>query len=260
MAEANAPPQLPLAGISVLIIRPLRQAQRSAKLIEAAGGEPIIFPTIEICPVQDPRALDDLAYRISGYDMAIFISTNAVEWGMPYLISRIPPGLRFAAIGEATQKALLDWGIQSVIAPTGGYDSEALLALPPMQDVAGKRIVIFRGEGGRETLAEALRERGAQVDYVACYRRIRPRQDTSSLNARWRSGNIHAVSALSRESLQNLYHMLDQETQLMLAHTPVLVPHPHIAEAAQKLGLSDVRVTGAGDNALIKALKSCNKC
>ena len=259
--DVGASTGLPLAGISILVTRPLHQAERTAQAIAAAGGEAIIFPTIAIEPLRDDSALHDLGERMTGYDMAIFVSANAVERGLAYLPSswQVPPGMIIAAVGEATKKAMREHAIAVVLAPEERHDSEALLALAPMRQVSGKRIVIFRGEGGREFLADSLRARGAQVFHAACYRRVRPEHDASFLRSRWRTGNIAAVSALSLESLLNLYHMLDAEMQALLVSTPVLVPHPRVAEAAAARGFSDVRVTGTGDDALIESLLSCRK-
>jgi len=255
---ANPGTRLPLEGLSILITRPQRQAERLACAIEAAGGGAIVFPTIEIQPLADDSALRATVGRLSDYQMAIFVSANAVAQGMPYLTSggAYPATLVFAAIGDATRKALQGFGVNEVLAPVERFDSEALLDLPEMQDVASKRIVIFRGEGGRETLAQKLRERGALVEYVVCYRRIRPQRDLNPLRANWQAGNIHAVSAMSLESLTNLYDILDDSTKRLLAATPIFVPHPRIAEAARKLGLTDVRVTGVNDDDLIKELSA----
>ena len=248
--------RLPLHGLSILVTRPKNQAERLARVIEHAGGEAIVFPTIEIQPIADDAALRTMVKQLDRYHMAIFVSANAVEQSMPFLAAggANSSALIFAAIGQATKKALHDFGVANVLAPTERYDSEALLNLPEMHDVKDKQIIIFRGDGGREVLAQTLRDRGATVDSAICYRRVRPQPDTSGLQARWNTGNIHAVSAMSLESLTNLYDILDESTRRLLAVTPVLVPHPRIAEAAQKLGLTRVRVTGTHDDDLIKEL------
>ncbi len=247
---------LPLQGLGVLITRPQTQAERLARVIEQVGGEAIVFPTIEIQPIANDTALQTMVGQLNSYHMAIFVSANAVEQSMPYLASNrpYPSALIFAAIGQATKKALHDFGIANVLAPTERYDSEALLNLPEMHDVKNKLVVIFRGDGGREVLAKTLRDRGATVDSAICYRRVRPQPDTSSLKAQWEAGNIQAVSAMSLESLTNLYDILDESTRRLLAVTPVFVPHPRIAEAARSLGLTQVRVTGTNDDDLIKEL------
>lgn len=257
----TTPARLPLDGVSVLITRPQGQAEQVAKAIAAAGGDPILFPTIEIQPIENPAALNALLDRLDDFQIAIFVSANAVDSSLPLLLQRRRDfsKLRFSAVGAATKSALEGFGITGVIAPTRRHDSEALLALPELQAVAGKRLVIFRGESGREVIAETLRGRGAEVEYAACYRRIRPHRDASALAARWQAGDVHAVSAMSVESISNLMDMVDEPTRKLLAVTPVFVPHPRIAQDAQKLGLTNVLVTGQSNGALIESLSTCRK-
>src|SRR5688500_6262995 len=117
MAKAYA--HLPLEGLSILITRPIRQAERLAKLIETVGGKPIIFPTIEIQAIEDKASLLKMLQNLKDYDLVIFISANAVEQGLPYILeSKIPlDSLKFAAIGNATKKALESYNIKDVVAP-----------------------------------------------------------------------------------------------------------------------------------------------
>lgn len=254
MTKAYA--HLSLEGLGVLITRPIHQAERLAQAIQTAGGKPIIFPTIEIQAIGDKTSLLKMIQNLKDYDLVIFISANAVEQGFPYILeSKISlHSLKFAAIGNATKKALESYNIKDVIAPSERFDSEALLELTELQNVASKKIVIFRGETGRETLASKLRERGAHVDYAACYRRAIPSMDAQFLGASWKNGEINAVSAMSLESLSNLCDILDSSTRHLLFNTPVFVPHPRIASGAEKMGLHNLHITGTTDEDLIKNL------
>ena len=90
---------------------------------------------------------------------------------------KFPRRLQVATVGGASVRALERFGITGVVAPQGRYDSESLLDLPALAAVNGRRVVIFRGEGGRELLGETLRARGAVVEYAECYRRVRPELD-----------------------------------------------------------------------------------
>ena len=112
--------------------------------------------------------------------------------------------------------------------------------------VAGKRVVIFRGEGGRELLGDTLRERGATVDYVACYRRARPKRDTQPLLRAWDNGEIDAVTVSSSEGVRNLFAMLGERGQRWLKRTPVFAPHARIAANARALGCERVTETAPG--------------
>ena len=202
-------PLTPLAGRGIVITRPDRQAAGLAALIDAAGGHALRYATIEIEPLRTAR-LDALLGRLADYDVLVFISRNAVEQGLARIresgmaLSPVPGRPVVAAIGAGTRRALETEGFATVIAPEGPADSEALLAEPALANVSGKRIAVFRGEGGRETLAAGLRARGATVDYAECYRRRAPALDPQPLIAQWLRGEVHAVTVSSGEGLANL--------------------------------------------------------
>lgn len=237
----------PLSGRGVVITRPREHALALAALIQAAGGEPVLFPTIEIAPAGHPEALAGLFARLDAFDMAIFVSPTAVMHGLASVGRAWPEALRVAAVGAGTAKALERHGFASVIVPEEYADSEALAALPELLDLDGRSVVIFRGEGGREWLRATLQARGANVEYAECYRRVRPDHDTGPLLARWQRGGVEAVSITSAEGLSNFSGMLGPAGQSYLCATPVFVPHPRIGAAAEELGVQRVVVTGRGD-------------
>jgi uroporphyrinogen-III synthase len=245
-----------LAGRRVVLTRPAGQAGRLAGLIRAAGAEPVLFPTLEILEAADLRPLLALVDRLEAFDLAVFISANAVERGLALVRSRRrwPAGLRVATVGRASAQALNGHGFDAVIVPPQGSDSEALLALPEMLDVAGKRVVIFRGEGGRELLAETLAARGAVVEYAECYRRIRPDADAHALLELWRRHELDAFTVTSGEALANLAAMLGETGAQCLKTTPLFVPHQRIAAAARALGVDTVVPTAPGDEGLVAGL------
>lgn len=250
----------PLAGVRVLVTRPAHQAESLARLIEAAGGEAIRFPTLEIAAPRDTAALERRLAALDDFDLAIFISPNAVTHALPLLRARggWPARVAVAAIGRGTAQALTQAGIQNVIAPADGADTEALLAVPPLRRVAGKRIVIFRGEGGRALLGDTLAARGARVEFAECYRRVRPTADAAPLGARLRAGGIDIVTATSVESLHNLHDMLDAAARERLRHTPIVVVGHRQAEAARALGVLSAPQMAhtASDAAILDAIKA----
>ncbi len=242
----------PLAGLNIVVTRPREQAAQLAQRITQAGGQAILFPLLEISPVTDPQPLRALVARLSEFNLAIFISPNAVRYGMEamYTAGALPDTLKIATIGPGSAKALRDYGVQNVIAPQDKFDSEALLALPELQQVAGWRVLIFRGDGGRELLGDTLKARGATVEYAGCYQRVKPQQDASRLLA----ADPHVITVTSSEALGYLWDMLDSEARARLAAMPLFVPHARIAEAAFKLGWREVVTTAAGDDGLLAGL------
>lgn len=247
----------PLAGCGIVVTRPAAQAMPLAEAIRAAGGHVILFPVIEILDTTDTQPLIKVIDRLETYNLAIFISPNAVERAMRQITARRtwPPGLRAAAIGKGGVKELQRLGINEVIAPTQSSDSEGLLALPQLQTVAGQRVVIFRGDDGRELLGDTLTARGAQVEYVECYRRARPRADAAPLLKAWAHHEVHAITVTSSEGLRNLFEMVGEPGLSWLRRTPVFAPHPRIAAAARELGCGHVIESAPGDTGLIEALQ-----
>ena len=255
-------PSGPLAGRTIVVTRPLAQAGPLADAIAAAGGVPLVFPLLEISPPDDPQPLMDAVARLDQYALAIFISPNAVDYSLPAILAHgpWPAGLLPAAIGPGTVKALAACGVAGCVAPSERFDSEALLALPEMQvnRVAGKRVAIFRGDGGRELLADTLRERGALVDCIVSYRRSGPPDGVRPLLAAWQAGKLDALTVSSSEGLRYLLDLLDAEGHAFLANTPVFVPHARIAENARALGLSNIILTDAADAGILAGLRAYN--
>jgi uroporphyrinogen-III synthase len=243
----------PLRGAGIVITRPARQAGLLAQQIAALGGTPLIFPTIVILPPDERGALDDVQRRLAQFDHAVFVSANAAEFGVGNPAAW-PSTLSIFVPGPGTAAALAKAGIGEVRQPRTTMDSEGLLALPEFAAPAGKRIVIFRGGGGREVLGEALTARGAQVTYVDCYRRARPQSGAEGLVAAWREQRVDAMTLTSSEGLDNLWEMLDAYGRQQLAKTPVFVSHARIAERAHALKLSRVIVAEPTDAGLIASL------
>lgn len=249
-----------LKGVRVLVTRPRDQAEHLTHLIEQQGGEAIRFPVIEIAEPKDTQALHAVIGRLDQFDLAIFISPNAVNRAMNLILARggLPASLRVACVGRGSARELKHIGIENIIVPQSRFDSEALLTLPELQQVQGKHIVIFRGEGGRELLGDTLKARGADIEYAECYRRARPRADVTPLLRRWDRGEIDIVSLTSVDGLHNLFDMLGPTGQPWLARTPVIVVSRRMAEICRELGLKTEPIIAAqaSDEAILEAIKT----
>lgn len=242
----------PLLGRGILITRPARQAGAFAEKIAVLGGKPIIFPAMVILPPSDPAPVARAHARLADYDYAIFVSANAVEYGVPDPRSW-PSTLIAFAPGPGTADALAAVGIGAIRIPATTFDSEGLLDLPELAAASGKRIVIFRGENGREFLGEALAALGAQVDHVSCYRRAKPESGAAGLDEAFRKGQVDAVTVTSSEGLDNLWALCDVATRAAWRRCPTFVPHPRIAARASELGLHVVETAGS-DAGLVAGL------
>lgn len=247
-----------LSGWRVLVTRPETQAEGLLGMLRQAGAEAIPFPTIEIQPLPAKAAetLDSLA----DYDLVIFVSRNAVSNAATLLFpgKPWPPDLRVAAVGRATAQALEKAGRAADLLPESDYSSEGLLALPPLERVSGTRVLIVRGEGGRELLAETLEARGAIVDYAEVYRRVQPRIDPEPLRQRLTSGTVDMVVSTSKEGLENLFAMMGTPFDALLRKIPLVVISEALMRGARSIGVTgDVIVaTEASDLGLFRAIEA----
>ncbi|GAB4177030.1 MAG: hypothetical protein OHK0026_10440 [Rhodocyclaceae bacterium] len=257
-APTGACAERPLAGRHIVVTRPADQAGALARAIAAAGGIPVVFPVLAILPLEDERPVGELAGRLHEFRLAVFVSANAVEHALAVILAQRewPAGLTVAAIGKSTERALARHGILGVVTPPGRSDSEALLEAPQLAEAAvrGARVVIFRGDGGRELLGDTLAARGASLEYATCYRRAKPRADPSPLLELWERGELDAITLTSSEGLRNLWDMLGESGRARLREAALFVPHPRIAEQARALGLKDIRITAPGDEGLTAGL------
>lgn len=225
----------PLAGVTVVVTRPRAQAARFAALVSEAGATALLLPALEIEPVElDAATRERLAP--DAFDWTIYTSANAVESSLRQLPR--PLRTRIAAVGRGTARALAAQGLVVETVPTRSADSEGLLALEPFASVAGRRILILKGEGGRALLREELARRGAQVVTGDLYRRVPAVPDTVALAAlerACRSGTV-AVAATSSESLAALLAAVPDSRLPRLRDATLLVPGERVAAAARELG------------------------
>jgi len=230
----------PLAGLHIMNTRPAHQAGPLSERLRAAGAEVYDFPVLAIDEPADPGPLAGLLARLDDFHLAIFISPNAVDRALNRLAREgraLPPGLKLATVGRGSARALRQHlGREPDICPARGADSEALLAHPDLQEVAGQRIVIFRGDGGREHLAEVLRQRGAEVEYANVYRRTRPDADLAALQHRWARHAFDAIVVTSGEGLRNLFDMVGPLAQHWLQQTTLVLINERQADIARQLG------------------------
>lgn len=230
-----------LADLCVMVTRPVQQACHLTQLIEQAGGKAFLFPVLEIHDIPDPVQLNNVIDQLDQFDLAIFISRNAVCKAVSAVSARRtwPENLKLATIGQGSArelKALLGRGPD--ICPSQQFNSEALLALDEMQNVAGLRIIIFRGESGREVLAETLRERGAEVTYAAAYRLATPKIADDKLPHEKMTPKIDIITITSAKGLHNLLDMVGAKARSWICSLPLVVVNQRLVKLAKELGFT----------------------
>lgn len=246
-----------LDGIGVLVTRPVEQAEDLCRQIEDKGGRAIRCPVVEIREPQDSASMLRAAEHFNGYDMVIFVSRNAVRCMMPMVMTSEASPLRprIAAVGEGTARELSRFGITVSTRPTQRFDSEGLLATQDCQAIAGKRVLLVRGEGGRELLAKVLTERGAILEHAVVYRRSMPDVDVASVHRSLERGEIDIVTATSSESLRNLFAIVGQR---WVRRVQLVVIGERTYQLALELGVDSppLLAAAASDEALCAAMVS----
>lgn len=249
-----------LKDAGIVITRPAGQAQKLSNLLAAEGGRPILFPLIDIVPLEDYEVFDATIEKLVSYDWAIFISSNAVQNGMPRVLQRfrqLHENLKLAAIGPVTAAELTEMTGQTVLIPNERFDSESLLNLPELQNMQGQKVMIFRGVGGREVLADTLAARGAEVTFAECYRRINPQLTTQPIENLWRNGECQGIVVTSSEAMRHLLQMTRNGTAEWLRNIAICVNHARIAEEALAVSNNlNIHIADApGDAAMLACLQ-----
>ncbi|MFC6944430.1 fused uroporphyrinogen-III synthase HemD/membrane protein HemX [Paraburkholderia dipogonis] len=271
----NTPSPVDKAAFTVVITRPAGQSNELIARLAAAGIATLDFPLIDIAPVTDDAPLRAALASLERYALVVFVSPNAVDHAFAQSDSIWPHALPIGVVGPGSVQALARHGVAApaynVISPPSGsdedtarFDSEGLFAAIDTAlgatSLEGKRVLIVRGDGGREWLAERLREAGAEVDTVAAYRRLVPEP---SIGAWARvhellAGVPHAWLLTSSEGVRNLNELahdhLTADEIAQLKRAALVTPHPRIAQTARALGFDSMTVSGAGDERIARAL------
>jgi uroporphyrinogen-III synthase len=250
----------------VVVTRPRAQAEPLARRIAAAGREVVVFPLLEIAPLDDTSALQAALAELDQFALAAFVSPNAID-AVFALRPAWPAQLPIAVLGEGSRAALARHGIAGdayrVYVPVdpARSDSEHLLQALDLAALAGRKVLVVRGETGREVLPDALRAAGVDVETVAAYRRAVPDLTpdfAASLRALLAGPNDWIIT--SSEALRGLAGLVEQldggASVANLQRQRLIVPHARIAETASALGFTAVTLTGSGDERLLAALQS----
>lgn len=244
----------------LLLTRPAEEAAALTQALEQDGVVCSSLPLLHIEPLPVTAALREPITRLDRYAMVIVVSKPAARLGLGLLGQRAP-SVRplWFAVGAGTAHVLSEQGLQ-VQFPAEGDDSEALLRLPALLaqlDQPAPRVLIMRGEGGREWLAEQLRARGATVDYLQLYRRHLPSYPPHTLRQRIEVERLNGVVVSSGQGFANLLQLAADDASLLL-RLPLFVPSQRVAAIAAAAGAVNViNCAGASASALREALRQC---
>jgi len=249
----------PLSGCTIVVTRPAAQARTLLARLSRAGASVIPFPVLAIEALPPASVIgDEERARIDRCGLAIFISRNAVIHGLPLIeqAGGLPDAARIACVGRGTAEELRVHGARVDLLPSTGANSEALLAELAAVDVAGMDILVIRGVGGRELLADTLRSRGAHVHYLEVYRRALPDSDPDILSRAWQDIGIDAIVVTSLDGLRNLHRLVSDADREQLKNTKLFVVSPAMVELCADLGykLKPVLVKSPADDDIVTGL------
>lgn len=248
-----------LTGLHIVVTRPGAQAEPWAARLGDLGATTTVASLLEIVPVSEAAQIQAIKRCILDLDLyrkAIFVSQNAVEHGFEWIDAywpQLPIGVDFFAVGDTTSKQLEARGVSVTDlahSQTGAMTSETLLQSPALHDVAGEKIVIFRGLGGRPHIGDVLSARGAQVSYCELYERVLPDESAQKFAAVFSLilNEVQLTKKLvlvlhSGEALENLQRVLREltvNTSEIMTKIYLLVPSQRVLELAKAAGFIHV--------------------
>ncbi|WP_144821301.1 uroporphyrinogen-III synthase [Marinobacter piscensis] len=245
-----------LSGRRVLICRPEPEASRLARQFEAAGASVRVFPLVAREPLPETPerrttllSLDEFSHVIAVSPYAAHLLLEELDTWWPQL----PVGLNWYGVGSGTARALAEHGLEPRI-PDYGWTSEALLSLPSLASFNGERILVARGEEGRELTRKTLEARGARVTVMPLYRRFCPDYPPAKINAMLNEFDPHAIIALSGETLNNLIALCANSSHTLYDRL-IIVPARRIADQARAAGFNAPFIPGSlADNDIVAAV------
>ncbi|MGH8658676.1 MAG: uroporphyrinogen-III synthase [Gammaproteobacteria bacterium] len=259
------PDQQALRDLWVLVTRPAHQAESVCQAIEAAGGNAIRWPVLSIEDCTQGEQAESAVKRLDEFDLSVFVSENAARFGVKLIraLGFDPSSKPVFAVGRGTAGALQALGVLQVRYPAHDPSSEGLLSLPELQEipVSGRRILIFRGEGGRELLAETLMKRGAQVEYAEVYRRALAPSDPAIVSSHWEQGRLDIILVTSADGLRALVKILAAREGERLFATRLLVVGARMVVLTRCLGFkeSPLQIQEPSANTVVEALIAWRK-
>ena len=248
-----------MTGWRLLLTRPAAESLSLAQVLADEGIFSSSLPLLDIGPLPITEQNRSIIFDLASYCAVIVVSKPAARLGLA-MVDEVwpqPPQQTWFTVGAATAQILYDYGL-SVAYPETGDDSEALLGLSQFQEtISGydPKVLIMRGEDGRELLAERLRERGVIVDYLPLYRRTLPYYQAFELPERVRAERLNGLVVSSGQGFQHLRELAG-DAWPTLSRLPLFVPSPRVAELAHDAGaLTVVDCRGASASALLAALR-----
>ncbi|MBJ6135989.1 uroporphyrinogen-III synthase [Marinobacter litoralis] len=247
-----------LAGRRILICRPEPEASRLAEAFRAAGADCRTMPLLVREPLPETPEQRTLLQELDNFSHVIAVSPFAANLLLDHIDNwwpQIPLGLQWYGVGSGTSSVFARHGLKAR-QPKQGWTSEALLELPSLQNLAGDKVLLARGEQGRELIRQTLEQRGAKVSVLPLYRRAQPYYPPEQVDEIFGSFRPEVIIALSGETLNNL-NALAPDHHSSLHRTLVVVPAERVARQAENAGFRNLIVpNGLDDQNLVTSVAS----
>jgi uroporphyrinogen III methyltransferase / synthase len=246
----------------LLLTRPAEESAALAATLAQQGIYSSSLPLLAIEALAESAEQRATVVDLQRYCAVIVVSKPAARLALALLERyRVQPaaGQPWFSVGAATAQILRGHGLR-VHCPEQADDSEALLALPQLQQAlaaaGAPQVLILRGEGGRELLAERLRGQGARVDYLPLYRRLLPEYPPATLSRCIAAERLNGLVVSSGQGFAHLRELAGDDWP-RLARLPLFVPSPRVADMARAAGAQFVvDCRGANAAALLAALQA----
>ncbi|MGO1793213.1 MAG: uroporphyrinogen-III synthase [Oceanisphaera sp.] len=240
-----------------LVVRPEPQATSLSQALYAAGHQPVSTPLLSFIEGRELKQLPQLLGQLSEQDYVIAVSVHAVDFTDNALQQHqlTWPSAHYIAVGEATGNAFTKVGVTGAAVPDDPR-SEGIIALPGLEQLTGRRVVILRGDGGRHMIAPTLTDRGAHVDYCEVYRRQYSPDPNDSFVKSWQSKQVDSIIITSGGLLNHIVQLpTNDHAKDWLLSRVLIVPSIRVVLEAKALGFTQIiNAEGASNQALIAAL------
>ena len=247
--------------LRVIVTRPISQALPWIETLRSHGIEAYPVPLIDIEPATDSAPVVQVWQDLKEFALVMFVSANAVQqfFALRPLETVWPLSALAASTGPGTTAALQQAGLRGAMivepVPGAGYDSEALWARLRSRDWTGSRVLIVRGEDGREWLADQFRSGGAVVQTVAAYRRVAPVHGPETLAVLDESVADPSSFCWLFTSSEAIGHLVELTPKADWSSSKALVTHLRIAHAARAAGFGDVHLMDAQPMAVVATIR-----
>jgi uroporphyrinogen-III synthase len=254
-----------LKNVSLWITRPHGQADQLSTMLQKRGAKVLHLPMIEIEKIAISKKARASIKKLKNYDLVFFISTNAANLGMELIdeeFSRLPDKPAYFAPGPTTAKVLESYGLKASY-PDKAMSTEALSILPEIRSILEnknkkKKALIFRGQGGRELLANTLRAKGVEVEYIELYKRTLPSFSEAYLKELSTAKKPDGIIFSSAEAIQN-FIALFEKVYPEYKSIPVFLSSERLMGIARDAGFANtVLLKAANDQSVVDGVEKAH--